>query len=627
VYPYNIFDKVEEEESENVEEIIMGNRKKFKPSDSEKPTGGRRRIKRKDTNNNNSHRQDFEVIKDDLDIPEVRKLFTDDHLFKFGTPNPELPLTDVPCGGCGALLHCKDPKMPGYAPSQLIDQRESEELRSLVCQRCYVIKEYKVALKVNVSPEDYPRTLEHIKDEKALIILMVDLLDFPGSVWPNLMNLLGKNKSVILVGNKIDLILPDSGDYIRRISKIIRDVLLTKCWESESEGFPQIIDTICLSAKTGFNVERLLAKVFSFWKAHHSSMAADIYIVGTTNVGKSSLFNLLLDSDLCKIRAVDLVQKAITSPVPGITLSLLKFPITRPEPHFINSRRRRLQGADRLFRSQENERMENLRSTSDIKYAVPGLYNITHTLLHSSAERTPTTGYLAEVDMKEFEGKKLPARLDPANSDFAEGKWCYDTPGTVCTDQIINLLTAEEISNTLASVPLRPRTYLLREGHSVLLGGLARLDYTVGKVLPPLLITVFCANTLPIHIVETVGVEDFVKHSAGSDLQMVPSKENMDKLPELLGKEVHVTGEETRSGRRDLGAADVVLSSAGWVMITPSWGQKTTFVAYTPGGKGITMRPPYLPHSIHQRGFRIKGSPAYANDRLYTKESDSLRQH
>merc|ERR1719509_601387 len=60
VYPYNIFDKVEEEESENVEEIIMGNRKKFKPSDSEKPTGGRRRIKRKDTNNNNSHRQDFE---------------------------------------------------------------------------------------------------------------------------------------------------------------------------------------------------------------------------------------------------------------------------------------------------------------------------------------------------------------------------------------------------------------------------------------------------------------------------------------------------------------------------------------------------------------------------------------
>ena len=32
----------------------------------------------------------------------------------------------------------------------------------------------------------------------------------------------------------------------------------------------------------------------------------------------------------------------MTSPVPGTTLNLLKFPVTRPEPHFVNDRSRRL---------------------------------------------------------------------------------------------------------------------------------------------------------------------------------------------------------------------------------------------------------------------------------------------
>ena len=84
---------------------------------------------------------------------------------------------------------------------------------------------------------DYPRTVEQIKDQKALVILMVDLVDFPGSVRPNIMEVLGGNKSVILVENKVDLLLPDSKDYIKRITWVVResrDVLIIKCWESFS---------------------------------------------------------------------------------------------------------------------------------------------------------------------------------------------------------------------------------------------------------------------------------------------------------------------------------------------------------------------------------------------------------
>ena len=81
-----------------------------------------------------------------------------------------------------------------------------------------MIQEYDIALKVNMFPSDYPRTVEQIKDQKALVILMVDLADFPGSVRPDIMEVLGGNKSVILVENKVDLLLPDSKDYIKRIT-------------------------------------------------------------------------------------------------------------------------------------------------------------------------------------------------------------------------------------------------------------------------------------------------------------------------------------------------------------------------------------------------------------------------
>lgn len=52
--------------------------------------------------------------------------------------------------------------------------------------------------------------------------------------------------------------------------------------------------------------------------------SGDVYLIGCTNVGKSSLFNALLHSDFCKTEAIDLIQRATVSPWPGTTLNLLK---------------------------------------------------------------------------------------------------------------------------------------------------------------------------------------------------------------------------------------------------------------------------------------------------------------
>lgn len=81
----------------------------------------------------------------------------------YGTPNPNSGVSRVPCGGCGALLHCSDPAIPGYLPSEIMTNRNDTELKTLECQRCHFLKEYNIALDVRVEPEEYEKLLQSIK--------------------------------------------------------------------------------------------------------------------------------------------------------------------------------------------------------------------------------------------------------------------------------------------------------------------------------------------------------------------------------------------------------------------------------------------------------------------------------
>lgn len=54
---------------------------------------------------------------------------------------------------------------------------------------------------------------------------------------------------------------------------------------------------VCLiSAQTGYGVEELITKLHNIWE-----YKGDVYLIGCTNVGKSTLFNALLRSDYCKV--------------------------------------------------------------------------------------------------------------------------------------------------------------------------------------------------------------------------------------------------------------------------------------------------------------------------------------
>lgn len=208
--------------------------------------------------------------------------------------------------------------------------------------------------------------------------------------------------------------------------------------------------------------------------------------------------------------------------------------------------------------------------------------------------------------------------LDPRDPEFADGRWCYDTPGSVSPDQIINLLTQEEIMLTLADKPLVPRTFLVAAGQSLLIGGLARLDVLeeVNRATDRMLLTLFSNSKLPVNIVKTEDADDFRQQHLGDPTVMgVPrgGPERLRTFPELRYRKLRVDGIGTGES-----ACDVVLSSAGWVACTTKVATVFDIKAWTPGGRGIFVRdPPFLPEAVKLRGQIISRTPAFQNNRIF----------
>lgn len=342
----------------------------------------------------------------------------------YGTPNPNQPVSKVPCGGCGALLHCKDPGIPGYIPSEIFTPLDKRELTRIVCQRCHFLANYNTAINITIKPEDYIKIISGIKDQYALAIILVDLLDFPCSIFTDLAKILGPKRSVVIVGNKVDLIPRDHPNYLSHIKECLRQEAVRLGFENRFIKHVSLI-----SAKTGFGIEELITRLHQIWRTK-----GDVYLIGCTNVGKSSLFNTLLESDYCKVEATDIVQRATACPWPGTTLNMLKFPILRQSDYKVWLRTQRLVKLQKLKADEEMFRRQQAIKTKNSKFA---------TLIGH-------IGRTFEIEKKMQEEEKLDPisitqksgfnntifTLDDNKKKYAESKWCYDTPGVIQKDQV-----------------------------------------------------------------------------------------------------------------------------------------------------------------------------------------------
>lgn len=162
------------------------------------------------------------------------------------------------CEGCGVNLQNIDSNNLGYV----------KDLDKSLCERCFRIRNYNEYSMVSKSNNDYINILKNIGISNDLVILVVDLFNTNNRLDEIFKYL---NNNVLLVLTKRD-ILPKS----------IYDNKLIEYFKYN------VIDTIIVSSLKNYNLDLLYSKINKYKKGNN------VYVVGFTNSGKSTLINKLI---------------------------------------------------------------------------------------------------------------------------------------------------------------------------------------------------------------------------------------------------------------------------------------------------------------------------------------------
>ncbi|XP_016102483.1 nitric oxide-associated protein 1-like [Sinocyclocheilus grahami] len=528
----------------------------------------------------------------------------------YGTPDVDVAVSDTCCSGCGALMHCADPEIPGYLPSEKFRVLvEEDQLKKAICQRCFLINHHQKALNVTMSKEEYRAIVKIIKSEKALVLLIVDLLDLPDSIIPDLPELVGKNKHIVILGNKIDLLPGDAENYLQRIKRQLKAYCASMGISTSDNK-----DIHLISAKTGYGIENLITRLQSTWK-----YKGDVYLVGMANAGKSTLFNTLLESDYCKSRASDVIHKATISPWPGTTLNLLKFPIINPTPHRMFRRAERLKQASHLTEDDMNpEEMKRIIQFSKQGYLVGHIgrtFQANQTPKRKLVEFDPDSLSFGEdlgEDVKKDPSLDTSTDAELTYNEIKDAHWFYDTPGIMKEHDVLSLLNEQEVKLVVPTQAIMPRTFIMKPGMALFLGALARIDYLEGE--SSCWLTVVASNRIPVHITSLDKADEIYQKHAGNVLLAVPSggEERMKTFPPLIAQDFELQGQGCNTA-----ITDIKISSAGWVAVTAAEGDQLLLRTQAPEAAGLCLRtPPLLPHLVNLKGQRINKTPAYKTRKL-----------
>lgn len=205
---------------------------------------------------------------------------------------------ELRCYGCGSIIQTEDPSKLGYTPSSTINKEE------VICQRCFRLRHYNEVQDVALTDQDFLNILNQLGQTDSLIVKIIDIFDFNGSWLPGLHRFVGNNP-ILLIGNKVDL-LPKSVKWNR-----------LKHWmrSQAAELGLRPKDVVLTSATKGYEIDEVLNKINQYRNGK------DVYIVGCTNVGKSTLINRIIKE------AVGGEDVITTSHFPGTTLDIIEIPL------------------------------------------------------------------------------------------------------------------------------------------------------------------------------------------------------------------------------------------------------------------------------------------------------------
>lgn len=160
------------------------------------------------------------------------------------------------CNGCGAYLQNSNDKLDGYTTN--IDND--------LCERCFRIKNYNEYKIVEKDNKKFIDILKEINKTNDLVVLLVDLFNIP----------IDLNEITKYLNNDILLVLTKKDIFSYKISD--------KKFLSYNYGI-NYIDALVVSSNKNYNFDLLYEKINKYKKTNN------VYIIGYTNSGKSTLIN------------------------------------------------------------------------------------------------------------------------------------------------------------------------------------------------------------------------------------------------------------------------------------------------------------------------------------------------
>ncbi|CAI6001316.1 unnamed protein product [Closterium sp. NIES-64] len=184
-----------------------------------------------------------------------------------------------------------------------------------------------------------------------------------------------------------------------------------------------------------------------------------------------------------------------------------------------------------------------------------------------------------------------------------------DTPGLLHPHQLSVRLSREELKVVVPRKALKPRTFRIKPGQCIMLGGLARVDVEEAAA-ESIYLTAWLSPMIACHMGKIANAPAVLEKHVGVKLQPPAEASRMADLGMWLPRSVTVEGT-----RWDQSSTDVAIAGLGWVAVGIKGSAKLK--VWTFEGVGVTVREAmvfdYAP-VFERPGFSTGGLPVTRED-------------